>query len=172
MGGTPKRYTDISGQIRGQIDEFKQKSTNRQTCPYSCACTRSLCVHKILVHAQDSCACTTLLCMHNTLVHAQEPGLGPKKGAGPGPGTGPAPFLDPRPGSCACTKVLCMHKSVVHAQESCACIRISCADTILVQTQYTLLFLRYNKCCSETFPYQTWDFLVHLHPMTHSQIMS
>ena len=38
----------------------------------------------------------------------------------------------------------------------------SFVDTILVQTQYTLFFLRNNKYCSETFPYQTWDFLVHL----------
>ncbi len=51
-----------------------------------CACARFLCMHKILVHAQESCACTTLLCMHKTLVHAQE--------------------------SCACTRFLCMHKNL------------------------------------------------------------
>ena len=48
-----------------------------------CACTRVLCMHKILVHAQDSCACTRFLCMHEILVHAQD--------------------------SCACTRFLCMH---------------------------------------------------------------
>ena len=28
---------------------------------------------------------------------------------------------------------------------------------------YTFLLLHNNKYCSEIFPYQTWDFLVHLH---------
>ena len=94
-------------------------------------------MHKILVHARDSWACTTLLCMHSTLVHAQE--------------------------CCACTR------SVVHAQESCACTRILCRHKnlfcvhkrFLVWTQYTFLLLHNNNSCSETFPYQTWDFLVH-----------
>ena len=83
-----------------------------------CACTRFLCMHKILVHAQHS------LCMHNILVHALEgPGTKAgtqKKAAAPGrtcgcfvlgPGLGLWPLQ-------------CMHKSVVHAQESCACARI------------------------------------------------
>ena len=50
--------------------------------------SRFLCVHKILVHAQDSCACKRILCMQNTFVHAQD--------------------------SCACTRFLCMHKNLVH----------------------------------------------------------
>ena len=41
-------------------------------------CTRFLCMHKILVHAQHSCACTTLLCMH---WRGQGPTPGPKKSA-------------------------------------------------------------------------------------------
>ena len=89
--------------------------------------SRFLCLHKILVHAQDSCACTRSLCMHNTLVRAQEPGLGPKKAAVQGLGPAQLSFWDPGlvPGpSSACTRVLCMHKSVVHAQGSCACTRI------------------------------------------------
>ena len=84
---------------------------------------KRLCMHKILVHAQDSCACTTLLCMRNTLVHALEgPGTtaGTQKKRWPrpdpqrfllGPGLGPWPLQ-------------CMHKTVVHAQEPCACTRI------------------------------------------------
>ena len=125
-------------------------------------------MHKILVHAQDSCACTTLLCMHNALVHALEgPGSRPwtQKGSGPGPGTGPAAFLGPRPGP---WPLQCMHKSVVQAQECCACTRILCMHKNLVYAQYTLLFLHNNEYCSETFPYQTWDFLVHSH--LHSRL--
>ena len=121
------------------------------------------CTTNTLVHAQPSCACTT-----NTLVHAQEPGLGPKKGAGPVPGPGPRPFWVPALGtgpSSACTRVF-----VVHAQESCACTRIlymhknlDILYDFLNFCTYTLLFLHNNKCCSETFPYQRSDFLVHLH---------
>ena len=40
-----------------------------------CACTRFMCMHKILVHAQDSCACTKftrILCVHKNLVRAQQ----------------------------------------------------------------------------------------------------
>ena len=36
-----------------------------------CACTRFLCMHKILVHAQHSCACTRVLCIHKSVAHAQ-----------------------------------------------------------------------------------------------------
>ena len=116
-------------------------------CQHSCA---FMCMHKILVHAQHSCACTTLSCMHWR-------GAGPKKQAAAprrtlffGPGLGP--WL-----------LQCMHKGVVHAQECCACTRILCMHKNLVHAQYTLLFLHDNKYCSEAFPYQTWDFLVHLH---------
>ena len=94
-----------------------------------CACTRSLCMHKILVHAQHSCACTTLLCMH---WRGQGPRRGPiKKTAAPGRTRGCffVGALVPGPSS-ACTRVLCMHKSIVHAQESCACTRILCMHKI------------------------------------------
>ena len=88
--------------------------------------SRSLCMHKILVHAQHSCACTTLLCMH---WRGQGPRPRPKtKKSSRGSGPGRLFFLGPAlvPGtSSACTRVLCMHKSIVHAQESCACTRIS-----------------------------------------------
>ena len=33
----------------------------------SCACTRFLCMHRILVHAQQSFACTRIFCMHQNL---------------------------------------------------------------------------------------------------------
>jgi len=36
------------------------------------ACTRTVCMHRHLVHAQDSCACTRILCMHTISVHAQD----------------------------------------------------------------------------------------------------
>ena len=62
-------------------------------------CTRFLCMHKILVHAQHSCACTTLLCMH---WRGQGPRLGPKK---------------EQPRVCACTGILCMHKNLVICDE-------------------------------------------------------
>ena len=42
--------------------------------PYS-ACTRVLCMHKSVVHAQESCACTRILCMHKNL-NKQTPVLG------------------------------------------------------------------------------------------------
>ena len=82
--------------------------------------------------------------------------------------------------------LLCIHKrSLVHAQHSCACSgpgnpgardpkrqrsgpRILCMHKNLVHAQYTLLFLHNNKYCSEAFPYQRWDFLVHLH--LHSRL--
>ena len=62
--------------------------------------TRFLCMHKILVHAQECCACMhktalflgpglgpwPLQCMHKSVVHAQE--------------------------CCACTRILCMHKNL------------------------------------------------------------
>ena len=59
-------------------------------------CTRFLCMHKILLHAQDFCACTTLLRMHKTLVHAQE--------------------------SCACIRMSCRHniQFVLHNNEYCS----------------------------------------------------
>ena len=94
---------------------------------------------EILVHAQDSCACTRFLCMHNTLLHAQHSCAC----------TGGAKAQGRDPKTSTCTIILCMHKNLVHAQ-------------------YTLLFLHYNKYCSETFPYQTWAFLVHLH--LHSRL--
>ena len=110
-------------------------------------------MHKILVHAQHSCACTTLLCMHWR-------GQGPTKKQPPWAWPAAAFLFGSWPWSlahpvhaqecCAYTRVLCMHKNLVHAQESCAC------------TIY-LLFLHNNKYCSETFPYQTWDFLAHVH---------
>ena len=40
-------------------------------CTKSYACTRILCMHKILVQAPDSCACTRFLCLRKNLVHAQ-----------------------------------------------------------------------------------------------------
>ena len=33
----------------------------------SSACTRVLCMHKSVVHAQESCACTRILCMHKNI---------------------------------------------------------------------------------------------------------
>ena len=72
----------------------------------SCPCTRLLCVHKNLAHAQDSCAYTRILCMHKIIMHSQE--------------------------SYACTRSLCMRKIVVPAQESCAHIRILCVHKIIV----------------------------------------
>ena len=87
----------------------------------SCACTRLLCMQKILVHAQDSCACTKVLCMHKSLVHAQE--------------------------SCACTRFLRMHKSPVHAQDSCACTRFLFMHTNLVHAQE---LLRSRESCACT----------------------
>ena len=41
----------------------------------SSACTRVLCMHKSVVHAQESCACTRILCMHKNL-DKQAPVLG------------------------------------------------------------------------------------------------
>ena len=35
----------------------------------SSACTRVLCMHKSVVHAQECCACTRILCLHKNLVH-------------------------------------------------------------------------------------------------------
>ena len=108
----------------------------KHNTPYY-ACTRFLCMHKILVcaqqlvHAQHSCACTRFLCMHNTLVHAQhscactggararDQGGDPTKNSrGSGPGRlffCWVPALVPGPSS-ACTRVLCMHKNLVHTQ--------------------------------------------------------
>ena len=122
------------------------------------------CTHKIHVHAQDSCACTRLLCMHNTLVHAQHSCacttlLCPR--AGPAAAFFWVPALVPDPSS-ACTRVLCMHKSVVHAQESCACTRILSMHNIPFSPSIII------KYCSETFLYETWDSLVHLH--LHSRL--
>ena len=73
--------------------------------------------------------------------------------------------------SCACTRFLCMHNTLVHAQHSCACTRGArdqgrgglCMHKNLGHAQCTIWFLRNHKYCSETFPYQTWDFLFHLH---------
>ena len=104
-------------------------------------CTRFLCMHKILVHAQHSCACTTLLCMHNALVHAlEEPGTKvgtQQKSAGSGPGR--LLFLGPGLGP---LPLQCMHKSVVHAQERCACTRILCMHKDLVPKNKPLLLGR------------------------------
>ena len=36
----------------------------------SSACTRVLCMYKIVVHAQESFACTRILCMHNILFYS------------------------------------------------------------------------------------------------------
>ena len=98
-------------------------------CQDSCACTRFLCMHKILVHAQHSCACTTLLCMH---WKGQGPRPGPKQKAPPRAGPA-APFSlgpghDPWP-------LQCMHKIVVHAQECCACTKVLCMHKNLVHAQ-------------------------------------
>ena len=108
-----------------------------------CACTRFLCMHEILVHAQHSCACTTLLCMH---WRGQGPRPGPnKKAAAPGPDPRLlfcwVPALVPGPYS-ACTRVLCMYTSVVHARESCACTRILCMHKKLehAQESHNILF--------------------------------
>ena len=84
--------------------------------------------------------------------------------------------------SCACTTLLCMHwrgqgprpgpnkksAGVRPAQECCVCARILCVHKNLVHAQYTVLFLQNNKHCSETFPYQRSDFLVHL--QLHSRL--
>ena len=119
-------------------------------------------MHKILVHAQHSCACTTLLRMH---WRGQGPRPGPKQKAPPRAGPAAAffwvPALVPGPSS-AYTRVLCMHKSVVHAQESCACTRILCTHNIPFYSHII------RKYCSETFPYQRFDCLVHLH--LHSRL--
>ena len=128
--------------------------------------TQEFCLHKILVHAQDSCACTTLLCTHNTLVHAQhscactgrarDRGRDANKNAA-GPARGGAFLLGPGLGP---WPLQCMHKSVVHAQECCACTRILCMHKNRVHAQYTFLFLHNNKYCSETFfpRYLTFSF--------------
>ena len=72
---------------------------------------------------QDSCACTRLLCMHNILVHAGPRPKGPAQLCFWVPGLVPGPWLGPWPlGSLA----QCMHQNVVHAQECCACTRILC----------------------------------------------
>ena len=75
----------------------------------SCACTRFLCMHNTLVHAQHSCACTG---------GARAQGRDPKKSSRPGPDLRQCfcwvPALGPGPSS-ACTRVLCMHKNIVHA---------------------------------------------------------
>ena len=34
----------------------------------SSACTRVLCIHKSVVHAQESCACTRILCIYNSIL--------------------------------------------------------------------------------------------------------
>ena len=97
-------------------------------CQDSCACTRFLCMHNTLVHAQHSCACTA---------EAMNQAWDPKRQRSRpldrpscffgsqawslAPGLVPGPWV---PWPSACTRVLCMHKSVAHAQESCACTRI------------------------------------------------
>ena len=107
----------------------------------SFACTRFLCNHKSLVHAQDSCACTRLVvhaqesfectrifCVHKNFVYAQD--------------------------SCACARFLCMHAQELscmhmcrmHAQDSCACTRLLCIHKNLVHAQecWPMWFIR---CC-------------------------
>jgi len=81
-------------------------------------CTRFLCMHKILVHAQHS------LCMHNTLVHAQH--------------SGACTTLLFMRNTLVHAPFLCMHKNLVHAQESCACARIS--SFWYVSTTFWFLF--------------------------------
>ena len=85
---------------------------------HSCACTRFLCMHNTLVHAQHSCACTA---------RARAQGQDPTKKrprVRPGGGryfVGSWPWALAPPvhaqECCACTRVLCMHKNLVHAQE-------------------------------------------------------
>ena len=121
--------------IRLSLLYAKVFQTNRKIRQQMSRMFRLLCMHKILVHAQDSCACTRFLCMHNTLVHAQyacacsggarDQALDPKRQrsrardrARPGP-----------------WPLQCMHKSVVHAQEWCACTRILCMHKNLVHAQ-------------------------------------
>ena len=102
---------------------------DRLSCVYNVCiniCTRFLCMHNTLVHAQHSCACTG---PGNPgardQARGQGPGLGPKKAAGPVPGPGPLPFWVPGPWvpwPRACTRVLCLHKrSLVYAQEILLC---------------------------------------------------
>ena len=114
---------------------------NRQR-PHTCLTQGFVC--------QDSCACTRFLCMHNTLVHAQhfcactggawDQGRDPKKSSR-GSGPGRLLFLGTKPWALA---------PPVHAQECCACTGILCMHKNLVHAQYTFLFL-HNKYCSETF---------------------
>ena len=112
---------------------------------------------------QDSCACTRFLCMHNTLVHAQH-SCACKEGAR-AQGRDPKRALGVRPGG----PLQCMRKSVVHAQECCAYTRILCMHKnldlfdkisnfywyVLVRLFHLciihLLCLHNNKHCSETF---------------------
>ena len=124
-----------------------------------CACTRVLCMHKNLVHAQESCAFLTML---SILVLVR---LG-------------TPFVDTR-------DFLCMHKILVHARHSCACTTLLCmhwrgqgprpgpkktaAPGLLCRHNIPTSFLHNNEYCSETFPYQRSKFLVHLH--LHSRLM-
>ena len=92
--------------------------------------SRILCMHKILVHAQDSCAWTRTLCMHKILVYAQDSCACTRL------------FVHAQD-SRACTRFLCMHKNLVHkilvhARDSCACIgflSMLCMHKNLVRTQ-------------------------------------
>ena len=94
------------------------KDVPRQKLENLSQMSRFLCMHKILVHAQNSCACTTLLCMH---WRGQGPTPGPNKKAAAGPARGGCFFVGSRwslappvhaQECCACTKVLCMHKNL------------------------------------------------------------
>ena len=110
------QYANIEGVlcISGKDVPRRTKKNWRfcQTNQDPCACTRFLCMHNSLVHAQHSCACTG---------GATAQGPDPKRALGVRPG--PALFLGPGLGP---WPLQCMHKSVVHAQECCACTRILC----------------------------------------------
>ena len=101
---------------------FSQKKKRRR--PHTCLTTG------VCFQAQDSCACTRFLCMHNTLVHAQhscactggarDQGRDPKQISRPGP--------DPRLFFCWVLALV----PPVHAQECCECTRTLCMHKNLV----------------------------------------
>ena len=95
-----------------------------------CACTRFLCMQKILVHAQHSCACTGGA--RDQGRDQQNNAAGPARGGCffVGSGLGPWPLQ-------------CMHKSAVHAQECCACTRILCMHKNLILSYYIIIILSY-----------------------------
>ena len=84
----------------------------------SSACTRVLCMHKSVVHAQESCACTriktchdvpdVLQCTKTSQTYQDVPRKSWKA-------------CQTNQDSGACTRFLCMQNTLAHARHSCAC---------------------------------------------------